>query len=120
MVDLSNIMFGDGRFERKDLRKYFGEIDGKKIGVVLATKNSGYPDCALNRIELEGLLRAKQEGRLDEVYVVAVSNGRFLEQIEAGELAAKLTNEMPRTGRFGDFYVLHPGIGFPAATAEVW
>jgi hypothetical protein len=36
MVDLSNIMFGDGRFERKDLRKYFGEIDGKKIGVVLA------------------------------------------------------------------------------------
>jgi hypothetical protein len=112
-------MCEDGRFKRFGSRKYFGEIDDKKIGVVLATKNVGYDTCALNNTEFEGLLRVKRDGRLDEAYVVAVRvNGaavpRYWDQIDAEQLAAKLANEVPRSGRFGDFFVLPPGIGFPA------
>jgi hypothetical protein len=119
MRDLSK-MFEDGQYKRYGLRKYLSEIDGKKIGVVLATKNAGYDTCALNKKEFDDALRGKREGRIDEAYVVAanVSVGGVLywDQIDAEQLEAKLANEVPRIGRFGEFFVLPPGIGFPALT----
>jgi hypothetical protein len=121
-MDLSKI-FEDGRFKRIGSRKYLGEVDDKRIGVVLATKNAGYDTCALNETEFDGVRHAKSKGRLDETYVVAAKvNGvgvpKYLDQIDAEQLAAKLANEVPRVGRFGNFFVLNPIIGFPAATDD--
>jgi hypothetical protein len=120
-MDLSKI-FEDGRFKRCG-HKYLGEDDGKKIGVVLATKSAGYDSPALNKQEFDGGRRAKRDGRIDEFYVVAakvngVATPKYLDHIEAEQLAAKLANETPRVGRFGEFYVLHAGIGFPATTDD--
>jgi hypothetical protein len=122
MTDLSR-MFENGQFKRLGLRKYLGEVDGRKIGVVLATKNAGFDSPALNKMENDSLLRAKRDGRIDEADVVAAKvNGadvpRFLGQIDAEQLAAKLVNEVPRIGRYGEFFVLNPAIGFPMLTID--
>jgi hypothetical protein len=121
MCDLSK-MFEDGRFKRYGLRKYFSEIDGKKIGVVLATKSNGYDTCALNKTEFDDALRAKHEGRIDEAYIVAAkaANGAmtYWDQIDAEQLSAKLVNMTMKAGRYGDFFVLPPGVGFPTSDPD--
>jgi hypothetical protein len=118
MTDLTK-MFEDGTFKRFGLRKYLSQIDGRKIGVVLATKSAGYDTCALNKKEFDGALRAKRNGQIDEAYVVAANvNGDgvlYWDQIDAEQLAAKLANEVPRVGRYGEFFVLPPAIGFPTS-----
>jgi hypothetical protein len=121
MLDLSKI-FEDGRFKHYGRRKYFGAVDGDKIGVVLATKNAGYGTCALNKAEFDAVLRAKSEGKITGAYIVAAnvsgSAPKFFDQIDAEQLAAKLANEVPMVGRFGEFFVLPSGIGFPASTDD--
>jgi hypothetical protein len=118
MMDDLREIFSSGHFKQHGARKFFGEIDGRKIGVVLATKGADYDSAALNRAEFNAALRGKREGRIDEAYVVAATftNGRhvYWDHIEAEQLETKLANEAPRAGRFGEFYVLHSGIGFPA------
>ena len=117
--DLSTIFSdSDSALTSKD----HSEIDGKKIGAVLATKNPGFDFPALNKAELDGLVCGKSEGRLDEVYVVAAKvNGevlKYFDCIDAEALAIKLANETPRNGRLGLFYILNPAIGFPASTDD--
>jgi hypothetical protein len=118
MFDLHNL-FEDHRFERFGNRKFFGEIESHKIGVVLATKDDRYGNCALNKKELDGVRRAKREGKLQEAYVVAAKkNGggmTFLGQIDADELESKLVNVKTKSGAFGEFFVLPPELGFPVS-----
>jgi hypothetical protein len=96
-------MFADRRFRPSGWCKYWAEINGRKIGVVLATKSPQYDDCALNKAGFDRLLAAKREGRIDVAVVVAARvNGRlsppeFIAAIDADELAEKLNNvPLPR------------------------
>src|SRR5258705_6348023 len=106
-----NGMFSDPRFARFGRYCYHVEIDGRKIGVVLATMNQGYDSYALNKAEFDRLLAARRDGRLDGAFVViAKTNGSttptYCGEIDAEELDSQLRGLTPRSGRFGEFYVL--------------
>jgi len=108
------IDFGDDRF-RKFGRFLFGEIDGVKLGAALATYSPGFGNYALNKADLDRLLAGKAAGKVDRAFVVAArkgSNGGAYEyggQFDAEEVHAKLKDERPESGKYGDFYVLPPG-----------
>ncbi|WP_377828840.1 hypothetical protein ACFKHW_38075 [Bradyrhizobium lupini] len=115
--DLS-AMFSDNRFQRHGRYRYSATIDGEKIGVVLATKSQGYNNFALNKADLDRVVTATGDGRLDAGFVVAATvNGdsmNFIDQISADVLADPLRGEQPRTGKFGEFYLIPERIAFPA------
>jgi hypothetical protein len=109
-IELSG-MFSDPRFTRHWPRKYSAEIDGTRIGIVLATINPSFNNPALNKIEFDRLLAAKRDGKIDEAVVVfARTNGNatptYCGDMDAEDLEALLRGFTPRSGRFGEFYVL--------------
>jgi hypothetical protein len=116
--NLSKI-FTDSRYRRIGRFRYFGEIDGIKIGVVLTTKNQSFDNWALNKPDLDRGIAGKRDGRIDAVFVVAaktnggVSIPGYVDHIDAEKLAAQLIPEMLRVGRFGEFYVLGSNLDFP-------
>ena len=77
---LTNI-FEDPRWRPIGRRVYSAEIDGRKLGGVLATFNVRFGNYALNRPEMEDrLMKAKREGKIDEAFVIAVrpnGTGRY-------------------------------------------
>ena len=119
--DLSG-MFADDRFTRHGRFRYSATIDGTKIGVVLATKNQGFDNFAINKADLDRLIAATGDGRLDAAFVVAAKvNGSsmdFVDQIAAAVLADQLRSETPRVGRYGEFYLLPSRLAFPAPADE--
>lgn len=110
-------VFTDPRFKRKKNRVYgwVGEIEGKKIGVVAATKSQRFADSTdhiLNKNDLDRLIAGLDAGRLDEAYVVSAETDQsgklmVIAAIEARELVATLAK--PRIGgQLGDFYLVNP------------
>jgi len=107
---LTNI-FEDVRWRQIGQRLYFAEIDGRKIGGVLATYNGRFGNYALNCLELERLRTAKREGKIDEAFVIAVkSNGtgrhEFRRAVNAEELYARVHERPVINGSFGPFLAL--------------
>ena len=97
-------------FQQHDRRKYSGTIDGRKYGILLATKSDGFDTFALNKQELDDLLAAKRDGRIDEAKVVAAQNGigglLYSGEVDAEFLMSQFRGIEPRNGRFGPFYAL--------------
>jgi hypothetical protein len=94
-------IFEDPRWRPIGRRLYSAEIDGRKIGGVLATFNRRYGDYALNRPEMDRLMTAKREGKIDEAFVIALLNngtGRyeFRRAVIAEELHARLLGKPHR------------------------
>jgi hypothetical protein len=110
MTKFSDIFTNPARYKQHGLRKYSVVIDDLLTGIVLATQTDGFYRPALNKAEFDGLLEAKREGRIAEAYiVVAQINGRtrtYCGEIEAERLVTQLNGVVPRTGQFGEFYVL--------------
>jgi hypothetical protein len=109
-IDLSSI-FTDTRFRELSRYRLYGEIDGVRVGIALATRTPRYDNFALNKGDLERLLTGVREGRIDRAFVVQASvNGlnamTFVASIEAAELEKMLNGVRPLTGRFGEFFVL--------------
>ena len=116
--DLSSV-FSDDQFSQHGRYRYSATIDGVKIGVVLATKSQNYNNFALNKADLDRVIAGVSDGRLDAGYVVAATvnvtgSMEFVDQISADILADQLKGETPRTGKFGEFYLIPPHIAFPA------
>jgi hypothetical protein len=116
-------MFTDRRIRRISRYRHYGEIDGVKIAVVLATKNPSFDNWALNKPDFDRGISGKRDGRVDEAYVVAAKvNGvgvpKYCDQIEAEELLLKLANEEPRIGRYGEFYVIGSHVWSPSCDDE--
>jgi hypothetical protein len=61
-------MFNDGRFLHHGGRRYFAEINGRRIGVALAVRDKGEKRHRLMKDDLDTLMNA----RLDAAFVVAV------------------------------------------------
>jgi len=59
---LSGMMSGDGRFKQFKKFRWYGEVDGMRIGVVIANKSAQYTSYALNKADFDGLISAKQKG----------------------------------------------------------
>jgi hypothetical protein len=118
-------MFEDPRFREFDLYRICGEVDGIKTGIVLATMNPGFSSYALNKGALERLRCAKLGNKVEEAYVVA-AQVKGKERVYRGflpieEVCHKIEvfGLEPRLGKFGEFFVLPPGM-FPADDNTPW
>jgi hypothetical protein len=103
-------MFGNSRFRRmlNGRYLYYADIDGTAVGVVLATYNEDFANYALNRTELERLLKGKASGKISAAYVVMAKlqgQSRTVVGIaDAEKLYAKLQSIPARTGPYGEFW----------------
>jgi hypothetical protein len=109
-------MFTDPRFRELNRYRLFANIDGIKIGVVLATKSPRYDNFALNKTDMERLLAGKRNGKIDQAFVVMARVSdigallTYVDWIEAERLHDMLKGMRPRNGVFGEFWTLPPSI----------
>jgi hypothetical protein len=112
-------IFKDPRFRQLSGSRHlwFGEVDGMKIGVILATIRPPYTSFALNEDEMERLLAGKQAGKIDRAAVVAARNDitnsggwEYLGHADAEKVREKLRGVRPRSSDYGNFWVLPSGI----------
>ena len=100
----------DPRFRAIDKRILYGEIDDKKVGVVLATMSANYDTPALNVGELNCLSVGKAAGKIDEAWVVGVKDDgttrTVVGEMKLEEALPKLNGLESRNGPFGPFWVL--------------
>jgi hypothetical protein len=109
--------FPDPRFSHVPGTVYgfVARIDGKKVGVVAATKSqrfAGSTHHVLNKADLESVVAGQEAGRLDWAFVVTAEVNQagkmaVIDVILAQHLAANLKNVPPLTGRLGEFWLLH-------------
>src|SRR5262249_13865449 len=113
MIDdtIRNI-FADGVFKEFHRYRLYGEVNGARIGVVLATRTPRFSTFALNKFDFDRLIAAKQDGRLDSAFVVMAaidaSGARTYCEHHAAEHfnATVVANRPLHHGQFGDFYAL--------------
>jgi hypothetical protein len=116
MTDLTGI-FTDPNFELFERNCYFNEA--AKIGVVVASRNSNYPDFALNEPAFTRLLAALENGRANEAWVVfARDDDGYKRTFRGAKPATELRDQIKAIGlepreskKFGDFYVLPRTLG---------
>ena len=105
-------VFSDNQWRRIRERIYYAEIDGKKIGIVVATQSPGR-DFILNCNEYERVRKAKLTGKIDVALVVGARLNGFDKPPEyvCGNFleAVSLTGCRKVAGRLGDFWPLQLG-----------
>ena len=111
---LKNINDPGWRYVSKWLRHT--EIEGKRIGVALATNTKPqFENFALNCGHFGRLRKGKSDGKVDLIYVVATKpNGpgqrEYRGHAEADALYEKKLRHMtPINGAYGPFWSLEPG-----------
>jgi hypothetical protein len=114
-------LFNDRRFRLFERGCYIGEVEGRKVGVVIAVRSSPqYANHAMPAEPFDRLLAALREGRLDAAYVVLIEpNGTGRPAVrgamEAETLAPQL--EPARSGMLGPFYLVPPDFDFNGTNA---
>jgi hypothetical protein len=105
--DILSRMFGDARFRQFKKFRWYGEVDGMRIGIVVANKGASYNNFALNKADFDDLLAAKRSGKIDLAFVVAsTASGGYVAHHDAEEYAERLRDLTPRNGQFGEFWTL--------------
>jgi hypothetical protein len=104
-------MFSDPRWHVVGRHRWVGDIDGAKHGAVLATKSPPYETFALNAGDNKSLLEALHGGKIARAYVVAAEmNGglpKYCAAVDAEAFQAVLARQVPRPGRYGDFWTMY-------------
>ena len=119
MKDVLAGIFSDPRFTEFRRNCFRGEVNGQKIGVVLATQNPTYTNFALNDGDFTRLLEAGDAGRVDEPWVVFARVNGANRTVRSATRARELREEIQRyglearPGRFGPFIVLPAGLAPP-------
>jgi hypothetical protein len=116
-MDALTGIFSDPNFELFERNCYWNEA--AKIGVVVATQNSRYPEFALNAKPFTRLLAAKDAGRANEAWVVyARDDDDYKRTFRGARPATELRDKIKAIGleprkseKFGDFYVLPRDLG---------
>jgi hypothetical protein len=107
-----NIFTEPERWKEVGPRLRHRELDGVKIGVVLATQTGTFRTPALNKSEFERLRNARRDGKIDHALVVwaKINGGRYEYRgaMTPEEVLEKLDQfYVPtRNGPMGEFYVL--------------
>jgi hypothetical protein len=114
-MDLSHIFDNGSNFDEFRRYRLLGQVDGKNVGVVLATKNKNYNSFALNCTDLERLTAAKRDGKIDEAYVVFAKVVDFNTRVFCGQWTLEETKQkmgllQPKVGQFGEFLVIPLGV----------
>jgi hypothetical protein len=103
--------FDLGTFKRITAARwlYYLTMNAIVTGVILATKNSGFSDYAINKPEFMRLLAALDSGKLGAAYVQTSSFGSRIEDeeiVEARWLYERIKDLPTRTGKLGEFWSL--------------
>ena len=100
-------MFTDSRFHQLKKFRHYGEVDGKRFGVVVANKSTNYPGYALNVADVEALLTAKRGGKVDPAAIVAFNSVTLVACHDAEKFYSEvLMHKQRRNGQFGEFWTL--------------
>ena len=98
MKDVLAGIFSDPRFTEFRRNCFRGEVNGQKIGVVLATQNPTYTNFALNDGDFTRLLEAGDAGRVDEPWVVFARVNGANRTFRSATRARELREEIQRYG----------------------
>jgi hypothetical protein len=112
---LKNIL-KDPRWRRaKSKWLYYAEIEGQRIGVALATNTKPqFENFALNCEHFERLRKGKSDGKVDQIYLVAIGPNdagerEYRGHAEANQLYEKRLRHMtPIQGAYVLFWSLEP------------
>jgi hypothetical protein len=114
MAAVKNV-FTDPRFHHVagTVYGFRGNIDGKKVGVVAATKSQRFADSVhhvLNKSDFDSVIAGYEANpkRIDYAFVVSAEGQSVVDVIQAPELAVTLKNVTPLPGRLGEFYLVNP------------
>jgi len=100
-------MLTDVRFSQFQKFRWYGEVNGARVGVAVASRSAQYSTYALNKGHVEGLLAAKHNGKVDLAFIAAFNNGTFVAYHDAEEFHANVLAHLPtRSGQFGAFWSL--------------
>jgi hypothetical protein len=104
---LPNI-FTDKRFTHTSPRKYQFPLNGEVAGIVLAVKPGNQPNYGLNKPDFERLLEFLCNGSFADAFVVFSSGWtRYNGHRDAEELYDILKDVPPRSGPYGDYWLLN-------------
>jgi len=109
--EILSAVFTDPRFRWVGTYRLAGEVDGVRVGVVLASMNSSFVTYALNKGDFDRLAEAKRRGKLDVGFVVGArveKSGKQTYQgsLDVDEVGERLKYEPTREGRLGPFFPL--------------
>lgn len=106
-------IFTDPRFQksRTSRRRWQANINGTRVGIVVAWRPADYDNFALNKADIELLLKLKQEGTFDEVFVVLASadenfDSTYVGYCDAVEFYETLKSVPSRKGPHGNYWLI--------------
>lgn len=106
-------MFSNSHFHKSKTsrRRWHAEINGSRVGVVVAWRPADYENHALNIEDVDKLLELKRAASFDAAYVVLATTGEnfassYVGHRDAEELSEKLEAVHFRTGPHGDYWLL--------------
>ena len=106
-------MFGDPRFRRSKTsgRRWFVEIDGCRVGIVVSLRTADRDNHALNKEDFDKLLELRRAGSFDVAFVVLAALGEnfaseYVGHRDAEEFFEELKVVRFRTGQFGDYWLM--------------
>jgi hypothetical protein len=117
-MDMLARIFTDPNFKLFEMNCYWNEA--AKIGVVVASQNSKFPNYALNEPAFTRLLSALEDGHANEAWVVFArdEDGPNRKRTYRGAKPATELREQikeiglePVKGKFGWFYILPQDLG---------
>jgi hypothetical protein len=125
LAALPNIFLGP-LWRQTSRYRFRANIDGARVGVVIAARTWRFDNHALNKSDFDRLLEAKSGGKIDFAFVVAARVSKdnvytYVGYRNAEELHQDLKDVAPRTSEFGFFWVLRPDLtplGFAASEDE--
>jgi hypothetical protein len=125
LAALPNI-FGGPPWRQTSRYRYRANINGLKVGVVIAARTWRYDNHALNKSDMDLLLEYKKSGKIDAAFVVTARVSKdnaqtYVNYRDAEELYEILKDVAPRMGEFGEYWILRPDLtplGFAASEDE--
>jgi hypothetical protein len=87
------------------------DIDGVRVGIVVAWRTVNYENHALPNEDMACLIAFKRDSKLDAAFVVAAKRSRYSAPVYVGyrdaeELHEELKCVPPRDGPFGPYWLL--------------
>jgi hypothetical protein len=113
--DILPNMFRDPRFKQLDRYRLKANIDGVRVGVVVASRSRKFLNHALGKEYLDRLREAKRAGTIDAAFVVTARVRKDYTYIYVGHRDAEELYEMskdvpPRKSEFGEYWLLKPDV----------
>jgi hypothetical protein len=119
---LPNI-FHDSHFHKSSRRRWQGQFNGARAGIVVAWRPADYDNYALNKADIERLLELRREATFDAAFVVLATvsgnyGSSYVGHRDAEEFYETLKVVRFRTGPHGDYWLLRED--FSPLDAEMW